>query len=149
MPLYQIAGLRSLDPARYVSLPRPWDLLQPYEVVNYLVLQGWFCSLHLVYESLGVSLKLQLYFAVLEYPKNIPWNIGARVFSCRFPGFWLANQMIGGILWNIAEYCGILRNMVEYCGISHEIRHIGCSLQFYQQNSSVLSTNEPFRNFTL
>ena len=62
--------------------------------------------------------------SVIEYPRNIPWNIEVRVFGSRFPGFWLANHVTGGILWNFTEYCGILRNMVEYCGISHEIRHL-------------------------
>ena len=80
---------------------------------------------------------------LIEYPKNIPWNMGVRVFSPRFPGFWLANQMIGGILWNIVEYCGILRNMVECCGISHEISHIGCKFSHYRLKMCLL-----FREFS-
>ena len=61
----------------------------------------------------------------IEYPKNIPWNIGVRVFSSRFPGFWLANHMIGGILWNIPlkhvfgmpyqfRYSTIFRNIPQH-----------------------------------
>ena len=50
------------------------------------------------------------YCRALEYLRNIPWNIEVRVFSSRFPGFSLADHVIGGILWNIVEYCRIWWN---------------------------------------
>ncbi len=60
----------------------------------------------------------------------IPWNIGGMVFSFRFPGFWLANHMVGGILWNMAEYwklfwdtlpVQIFHNIPQYSTIVHYI----------------------------